>query len=178
MEKIWDAETSKWKAAITKGLNLSLKRDENILYLGASSGTTINHLSDQTNGIIFGVEKSFQMAIPFIKLAKAKNNISPIFCNAREIDYIKKRLFDQKIDILFCDIPSQDQIEILINSSKLIDKKSKILFSLKTQSISQENPYKIYDESKEKLKKHFRIIEETNLEPFHKKHWFFVLKKK
>ena len=59
----WEAKTSKWKAALDAGMDVRLKGDENILYLGASSGTTVGHLSDKTKGIIFAAEKAYQMAI-------------------------------------------------------------------------------------------------------------------
>ena len=79
---------------------------------------------------------------------------------------------------MFQDIPSFDQVEILINASKLIDNDCKIFFSLKTKSISQVDSYDIYKLVKEKLTNFFEIIEETSLEPYHKFHWFFILKKK
>ncbi len=174
----WSSHTSKWKAAQEKGLDVSIKDKDNILYLGASSGTTISHISKLTNGIIFAVENSPQMAIRLINLSEKSKNIAPIFSDARNIDYIKKSIFEKNINILFQDIPSVDQTNILINASNLINTKCKILFSLKTQSISQQNPKQTLKEAKQKLARHFKILQIANLEPFHKKHYFFVMKKK
>jgi len=39
----WDANKSKWKAGLEKGLDILPGRGDNILYLGASSGTTVGH---------------------------------------------------------------------------------------------------------------------------------------
>jgi fibrillarin-like pre-rRNA processing protein len=171
-------QRSKWFAAQKLGLNLGLKGDENILYLGASTGTTVSELSKLTSGIIFAVENSPEMAIPLVKLAFVRKNIAPIFCDARNVSYLKKALHDTKIDILFQDIPARDQIEILIKNSLLVDKDCRILFSLKTQSISQEDSGKTAQLVKEKLQKEFKVLEIKNLEKYHKKHYFFLLKKK
>lgn len=174
----WNPYTSKWKAAQEKGLDVPIKGKDNILYLGASSGTTISHISKLTEGIIFGVENSPQMAIGLVRLAEKNKNIAPVFSDARDTDYIKKEISKKKINILFQDIPSIDQVEILANASKLIDKECKILFSLKTQSISQQEPKKTIEQARKKLTEHFKILQTANLEPFHKKHYFFVLGKK
>ena len=58
-----------------------------------------------------------------------------------------------KINILFQDIPSTDQIRILKDASELVDKDCKILFSLKTQSISQQD----YKEIAKKIEKELNL---------------------
>jgi fibrillarin-like pre-rRNA processing protein len=177
MKTNWNEYTSKWKAAKKLGLDVSLKEKDNILYIGASSGNTVNQISKLTKGIIFAVEISSKMAIGLIKLTKTKNNIAPIIEDARKINSIKNKLFNTKINILFQDIPTKDQIDILINTSKSITGNYKIFFVLKTQSISNQDSEKTFLETNEKLKKHFEILEVKSLEPFQKKHYFFILKK-
>lgn len=177
-KKEWIPWKSKWKAAEEKGLNLKLKGGENILYLGASSGSTISFLSRYTSRVIFGVEKSFKMMVSLIKKTSKIKNLYPLFCDARDLDYIRKMVGSKKINILFQDIPSFDQVDILINASKLVDKDCRIFFSLKMKSISQKANEELLRFIKDKLKSYFVIVEESSLEPFHKGHWFFVLKKK
>jgi fibrillarin-like rRNA methylase len=174
----WNPNKSKWKAALQKGLDIEPNENDNILYLGASSGTTVGQISKLTKGIVFAVENSPDMAIELVKLAEKNKNIAPIFSDARDVDYVKKSLFGKSINILFQDIPSTDQVEILANASNLIDKKGKILFSLKTQSISQQSPQTTFRKTEEMLKKKFKILSSISLEPYHKKHYFFVLEKK
>ncbi|MCK9595700.1 fibrillarin-like rRNA/tRNA 2'-O-methyltransferase [Candidatus Pacearchaeota archaeon] len=174
----WNPNTSKWKAALEKGLNANLTGSENVLYLGASSGTTVGQISKLTKGIVFAVENSPQMAIRLVKLAEKKENIAPIFSDARDTDFIQKAMFKEKADILFQDIPSTDQIRILTNASKLVDKKCRIFLSLKTQSISQKDFKETAKDAEKELKEYFEIVAQTDLFPFHKKHFFYVLKKK
>jgi fibrillarin-like pre-rRNA processing protein len=174
----WNPNKSKWKAALEKGLAIKPNENDNILYLGASSGTTVSQISKLTQGIVFAVENSPDMAIELVKLAEKSKNIAPVFSDARDTDYIKKTMFNKEINILFQDIPSTDQVEILISNSELISKEGKILFSLKTQSISQQAPAITYKEVEKKLNEKFKVISKISLEPYHKKHYFFVLEKK
>lgn len=178
MEKIWDPNHSKWKAALEKGAPIGLKGSENILYLGASSGTTVSFLSDQTSGKIFAVEKSPLMAIPLVKISEERKNIFPIFSDARDIEKISKKLENNKIDILFQDIPTIDQVRIIKEASKLVGKECKIYFSLKTQSISQEPKQKTLQYVKQQLDDLFNITMIEELEPFHQKHYFMILEKR
>lgn len=173
----WEAKTSKWKAALDSGMDVRLKGEENILYLGASSGTTVGHLSGKTKGSIYAVEKAFQMAIPLVRLSEKKENIVPLVCDAGDVSYIKEKIGDEGIDILFCDIPSFNQVDILIKAAELVEKKGKVLFSLKTQSISQDDPKKTMKAIKRGLRERFKVKDVKSLEPHHKKHWFFVLEK-
>lgn len=174
----WNPQTSKWKSAIEKGLKIDLEGSETILYLGASSGTTVSQLSIRTKGTIFAVEKSARMAIPLVKFAEGATNVIPLFCDARDINYIKEKMNGERIDILFCDIPSRDQVALLEHAASLVTQDCKIYLSLKTQSISQKNPEVVMKHVKKELEKTFVVKEVVSLEPFQKKHYFFVLEKK
>ena len=176
--KYWNPNKSKWKAAEKVGLDVKLQGNENVLYLGASSGTTIEHLCKKTSGLIFAVEISPHMAIKLVKLSIQKENIVPIFSDARDTDYIKEKLENTSINILFQDIPSMDQIGILEKNSKLVNKNCRIFLSLKTQSISQKSPEETLKIVKKQLEKNFKIIDMKSIEPYHQKHYFFILEKK
>jgi fibrillarin-like pre-rRNA processing protein len=177
MENLWDPNHSKWKAALEKGMSVELKGDENILYLGASTGTTVSFLSELTKGKIFAVEKAPTMAIHLVRLAQNKNNILPIFADARDTENTKKIIGKTKINILFQDIPSADQIQILKSNAKLFDKDCRIFLSLKTQSISQKSKVETLENVKKELENDFNILEVKELEPFHQKHYFLILQK-
>lgn len=168
----WNPYTSKWKAAIEKGLDVNLSGNETILYLGASSGTTVGNISKITKGIIFAVENSPQMAIRLVKLAEKNKNIVPIFSDARDVEFLKKATFNKQPDILFQNIPSIDQVRILKNASQIVGKECKIFFSLKTQSISQEDYKETAKKVENELKERFLIVQKADLYPFHKKHFF------
>ena len=58
--RVWNPHRSKLSAALLNGLSkLELNKDSTILYLGASTGTTVSHISDiAKNGRIYAVEFS------------------------------------------------------------------------------------------------------------------------
>ncbi len=173
---VWDAKRSKWKAALDLSMDVGLNGNENILYLGASSGTTVGHLSNITNGYIFAVEKSSNMAIPLVRLAEERENIIPLFVDAHDVNYLESKIKDLKINILFQDIPSLDQVDIIKSVSNIVDNECKIFLSLKTFSISKKD-LDIKNEIK-KLEELFEVVDSQTIEKYHKGHMFFILKKK
>ena len=62
--RTWDPFRSKLAAAYIKGLNFEFTDVDKVLYLGASTGTTVSHLSDIVgrSGRIFAVESSTRVA--------------------------------------------------------------------------------------------------------------------
>ena len=55
--RIWNPRRSKLAAALLNGLEgFNLNNDSKVLYLGASTGTTVSHISDICNdGLIYAV---------------------------------------------------------------------------------------------------------------------------
>ena len=112
----WVAYKSKAAAAITKGLkNFPLKFGDKVLYLGASSGTTPSHFSDIVGeqGVIYAVEISERSVRDLNVLAEARPNIIPILANARLPDAYN---WIEKADIVYQDVATDDQSEILIRN--------------------------------------------------------------
>lgn len=82
--RIWNPRRSKLAAALLNGLeNLDISEDAKVLYLGASTGTTISHISDiVTDGRIYAVEFSPTTAKKLVRLARQRTNIAPILGDA------------------------------------------------------------------------------------------------
>ncbi|GAG60789.1 unnamed protein product, partial [marine sediment metagenome] len=100
----WDPFRSKIAALLLENpINNFLSDDLNCLYLGASSGTTISHLSDiVTNGIIYGVEFADRSIRQLIQNTSRRKNIIPIFSDARHPDEFAKSIFSN-IDLIYQD---------------------------------------------------------------------------
>ena len=58
--RVWNPRRSKLSAALLNGLSgMKLEENSKVLYLGASTGTTVSHISDiLTDGLIYAVEFS------------------------------------------------------------------------------------------------------------------------
>ena len=178
----WDTFRSKLAALILENpINNFITDDLNCLYLGASSGTTISHLSDiVTNGIIYGVEFADRSIRQLIQNTSRRKNIIPIFADARYPDKFAKSIFS-KIDLIYQDVSQPNQAEIALNNSNYYLKDSGLLvLAVKSQSIDsiQKSEY-IYDQEKKILEKGgYEIIESINIHRYAANHIVLLVKKR
>ena len=177
--RIWDPHRSKLCGALKKGLkNFAFEEDTKVLYLGASTGTTISHLSDiiSGDGGIYAVEISPQCMKSLLLLCQDRFNILPIHGDARQPQTYAEEL--ETVDVLYQDVAQPDQDEILIKNAKRFLKPNGIAyFCVKSQSIDvTKEPKVIFEEIIKKLEPHFEILEKIKLEPYDKDHLFLVLK--
>ena len=162
--RIWNPRRSKLAAALLNGLeNLDISEDAKVLYLGASTGTTVSHISDiVTDGRIYAVEFSPTTAKKLVRLARQRTNIT------------------EKTDIVYCDVAQPTQSQLFMKNMNLIGKDDAIgALMIKARSIDVvQKPKKIFKEEERKLReKGFKIIEKVKLEPYEKDHIAFVVEK-
>lgn len=180
--RIWDFWRSKPAAAIKKGLkNFPLKKGMKILYLGIASGTTSSHFSDiiENKGLIWGVEISERVLRELIPHAELRGNIIPILADARMPEKYENIVLE-KVDCLYADVASPDQVQILIrNAQKFLKPKGWAIIAIKSQSIDVTKPPKqVYKECLKELEKYFEIIDKVELDPYERAHMFVVMKLK
>jgi fibrillarin-like pre-rRNA processing protein len=172
--RLWDPFRSKLAASIMNNLeDFPFENKTKVLYLGASTGTTVSHISDivGNNGIIFAVEHASRVARDFLdRVAAHRTNIMPILQDARK----PKEYFSVfgKVDVVYVDIAQPDQTEIAIKNCEMFLKKGGYFFLvIKTRSIDvTKAPKRIVEEEIEKLKEKFEIIQSIDLHPFDKDH--------
>jgi fibrillarin-like pre-rRNA processing protein len=178
--RLWDPFRSKLAGAIMKGLkNMPIKPGSTVLYLGASTGTTISHVSDiiDINGLVFGVEVSARVARELMdKVVKYRKNVIPIVEDARRPDRYAQFIF-KKADVLYSDIAQPDATEITLNNSLMFLKKGGYLVLIvKARSIDPVLPTGeiIKREAKKLEDAGFKVIEILNLNPYDKEHGFIL----
>ncbi|MEK6982241.1 MAG: fibrillarin-like rRNA/tRNA 2'-O-methyltransferase [Candidatus Micrarchaeota archaeon] len=175
----WDPFRSKLCAAIKKGLkNFPIDSKSKIMYLGASTGTTISHLSDiLLQGEIFAVEIASQCMKNLLELSELRPNIIPILADARRPqDYVEAG----KVDLIYQDVASPEQAQILIkNAQVFLDTGGLAMVAIKSQSIDvTKEPREVFEAFLNEVSVYFEVLEQFELEPFDKDHLFVVLKKK
>lgn len=180
--RVWDPFRSKLAAAIMNGLEeFPFHNKSIVLYLGASTGTTVSHISDiiGPSGIIFAVEHASRVARDFLdRVASHRTNIMPILQDARKPkDYFT--IFG-KVDIVYADIAQPDQTKIVIDNCDSYLKKDGFLFLvIKTRSIDvTKSPNKIIEEEVERLKSKFFILQRIDLHPYDKDHAMVIARLK
>ena len=178
----WDPFRSKLAALILENpIKNFITDDLNCLYLGASSGTTISHLSDiLTNGIIYGVEFAERSIRQLIQNTSGRKNIIPIFADARYPEKFAKSLFS-KIDLVYQDVSQPNQAEIAINNSNYyLNDEGLLVLAVKSQSIDsiQKSEY-VYAEEKKILEKGgYEILESINIHKYAANHIVLLVKKR
>ena len=178
--RLWDPFRSKLAASIMNELDyFPFKNKTKVLYLGASTGTTVSHISDiiGPNGIIFAVEHASRVARDFLdRVASFRSNIMPILQDARK----PKEYFSVfgKVDVVYVDIAQPDQTKIAIENCEMFLKKGGYFFLvIKTRSIDvTKDPKKIVTEEIEKLKTKFEVLQSIDLHPYDKDHAMVIAK--
>jgi len=178
--RLWDPFRSKLAASVMNNLDyFPFENKSTVLYLGASTGTTVSHISDIVgpNGIVFGVEHASRVARDFLdRVATYRKNIVPILQDARK----PKEYFSVfgKVDVVYVDIAQPDQTQIAIDNCEMFLKKGGYFFLvIKTRSIDvTKAPKRIVDEEIEKLKSKFEILQTIDLHPYDKDHAMVISK--
>ncbi len=179
-ERNWDASSSKLAAALLNGLKtFPFTKGSKILYLGASTGTTVSHISDVvSNGIIYAIEFSERVFRSLLQLSNERNNIAPLLMDAR---LPEKYGWIEKCDVVYCDIAQPDQTTIALRNAQLFLKKGGYLFVvIKSQSIDvTKDPKQVYAEEEQKIRGvGYEVIELIDLEPYEQKHAMIVARKR
>jgi fibrillarin-like pre-rRNA processing protein len=178
--RLWDPFRSKLAASIMNDLDyFPFENKSQILYLGASTGTTVSHISDIVGptGIVFAVEHASRVARDFLdRVATFRKNIIPILQDARR----PKEYFSVfgKVDVVYVDIAQPDQTQIAIDNCEMFLKKGGYFFLvIKTRSIDvTKAPKRIVEEEIEKLKPRFDVLQTIDLHPYDKDHAMVISK--
>lgn len=174
----WVGKRSKVGAAIQNGMDVELRPDMDVLYLGAASGTTVSHFSDiLEDGVIVGVEYSDTVIKGLVDLAERRDNIAPVLGNARNPEEYEEYL--EEYDYVFQDISQKDQAEIFLkNCRKYLKEEGVGLLAIKARSISDALPAgEIFEEVKEKISGDMEIVDEVGLDPYENDHLVIKVRK-
>ncbi|MFH1398492.1 MAG: fibrillarin-like rRNA/tRNA 2'-O-methyltransferase, partial [Candidatus Woesearchaeota archaeon] len=175
----WDPKRSKLAAAILKGLSqLSLRPGNTVLYLGASTGTTVSHVSDIVGkeGFVFAVEFAPRVCRELVFLAEIRKNIAPILADANHPEtYFHKVL---QADFLYQDIAQKNQAEIFLKNQMLLKNGGFSILCVKSRSIDiTKKPRQVFLEVRKQIEQNLTIVDSRFLDPFQKDHCMFVCKK-
>ena len=177
----WDPFRSKLAALILENpLTNLFSEDLKCLYLGASSGTTISHLSDIIHsGIIYGVEFAERSMRQLIQNTSQRPNIIPILADARFPEHYAKYIFTD-VDLIYQDVAQPRQAEIALeNCNYYLKDDGVLIIAIKSQSIDsiKKSEY-IYAQEKRILEKAgLSIVESVNIHKYAANHIILIAKK-
>lgn len=177
----WDPKRSKLGAALKKEISqIGIKEGDYILYLGASTGTTVSHVSDiiGEKGLVFALDFAPRVLRDLVFLAESRNNIAPILADANKPETYAHLACE--VDTVFMDIAQKNQVEIFLKNCKIYLKQGGFgLLALKARSLDvTKYPKDIYKKVRTELEKEMVVVDYRELDPFEKDHALFVCKKK
>jgi len=180
--RVWDPFRSKLSAALIKGLRpMPIRRGSRVLYLGASTGTTVSHVSDIVGptGLVFAVELAHRVARELLEnVVKHRKNVVPIIEDARNADSYK--VVFGGVDVVYCDIAQPDQTAIALANCRRYLRKGHLVLVVKARSIdSTREPSDIVREEAEKVRgAGLEVLQTMELEPFDKDHGLMLASKR
>ncbi|MBT3463619.1 fibrillarin-like rRNA/tRNA 2'-O-methyltransferase [archaeon] len=177
----WDERRSKLAAAIMKRVSqIGLRDNDYVLYLGASTGTTVSHVSDIVgpDGLVFALEFAPRVLRDLVFMAEKRKNIAPILADANQPNTFYNKLC--LVDFVFQDIAQRNQSEIFLKNCAMFLKEDGFgMLSVKSRSIDiSKKPSQIYSEVRQELEKEMLIVDYKMLDPIQKDHCIFVCKKR
>lgn len=175
----WTPYRSKLAAAILNGLEIEIKKDYNVLYLGAATGTTVSHISDiLRNGIIYAIENSPVSMKKLIKVCEKRPNIIPILNDAFHPD--RYAVIVPIVDLIYQDISQRNQAEIFIeNIKRYLKENGTGIIMVKARSINVAmQPKIVYEKVCNYLKENnLKIKQVFELKPYEKDHAVILVSK-
>lgn len=144
-----------------------------VLYLGASAGTTVSHVSDIVGptGCVYAVEFAHRPGRDLINMAKSRTNVIPIIEDARHP--LKYRMLVGMVDTIFADVAQPDQARIVgLNAQYFLKNGGHFVVSIKASCIdSTAPPEAVFAAEVDKMKKdQLKPQEQLTLEPYERDH--------
>ena len=175
----WNPYRSKLAAAILNGLEFEIRKNSNVLYLGAATGTTVSHISDIIkDGLVYAVENSPIAMKKMLNICIKRPNIIPILEDANHPDRYSSIV--NIIDVVYQDISQRNQADIFINNiNRYLSLGGTGILMVKARSIDVSiKPKKAYDLVCLQLEKNdLKIKSLINLSPYEKDHAAIIVTK-
>lgn len=176
----WSARRSKLAAYLSKGgRGFRINGSEDILYLGAASGTTVSHLSDLLpNGRIFAVEFSARPFRDLIALSAQRPNVIPILSDAAQPERYAPFLL-HRVPIIYQDIAQRNQAQLFAeNLRRFLSQDGLGFLAVKARSVNVAQAPRVTYEAvrKELFVRGYDTVETTELEPHERDHAMLVVR--
>jgi fibrillarin-like pre-rRNA processing protein len=167
----WVPNRSKLAAYMRNGgRHFPFVQDSKVLYLGAASGTTSSHVADiVSDGTVYCVEVSPRSFRDLVMVCEKRRNMVPILADATRPDEYGFAV--ESPNVLYQDIAQKGQSSIFMKNLKAFHIKVGLLVVKARSEDVTRDPWDIFREVQEQLRKGGCTVEEViDLEPFEKDH--------
>ncbi len=177
----WNPHRSKMAALAQRARDTPwIDPGADVLYLGASTGTTVSHVSDilQPGNRVFAVEFSPRSVRDLLWNTEPRPNVIPIVDDAGAPERYAPYL-DRHVGTLIQDVAQRHQVDIFLRNLPFLKEGGHGFLFVKARSIDVARPLSdIYAQVADKLRAAgVRVVKVVDLEPFEKDHRAFVVQK-
>ncbi|MFG1449305.1 MAG: fibrillarin-like rRNA/tRNA 2'-O-methyltransferase [Thermoplasmataceae archaeon] len=171
----WDPKRSKLSAAIRKNLrHFPINVNSSLLYLGASTGTTVSHVSDICkNGRITAVEKAYEPFSKLLRLSESRANIFPILEDALKVE--KYGHFIDKPEVLYQDIAQRNQAQIFNTVSSSFKSIEAGILIIKVRAVTSRKGNEEVLKNQLEIIENYKVKELVDLTPYSIANYLAVL---
>lgn len=172
----WDPRRSKLSAYLTSGgTAFPFTPGSNVLYLGASSGTTPSHVADICDGgKVYCVEFAQRMFRDLVGTCETRPNMMPILGDATKPG--EYAMFANSVDIVYQDVAQKRQAEILCDNMDAFGARHGMVAVKARSEDVTASPESIFRMAEEVVRdRGYRVVETRSLEPYEKAHAMIVV---
>lgn len=165
----WNPKRSKLGATFEKGLDTGLVGGDQVLYLGAASGTTVSHVADFA-GPTYAVEFAPRPTRDLVGVAEDRPNLFPLLKDARTpANYA--HVVESGLDAVVQDVATRGQARVALENRRFLADDGRLVAAIKARSEDvTKDPDEVFDRVLGELREGYEVLETTRLEPFHEDH--------
>ncbi len=152
---------------------------KDMLYLGASSGTTVSHMADvlRPEALLYAVEFSPRSVRDLLWNVESRQNVVPILDDAGKPERYSAYI-DRPVGALVQDVAQRHQVDIFLRNLPFLAKDGVGYLFVKARSIDVAKPVRdIFEDVERTLKANgVRVVGSVDMDPFHKEHRALVVR--
>lgn len=166
--RAWDPRRSKLGALLAAGVDTGFAAGDDVLYLGAASGTTVSHVADVA-GPTYAVEFAPRPARDLLDVAADRPNLFPLLKDARAPETYAHVV--EPVDTLIQDVATRGQAEVALANRQFLRPDGRLIAAIKARSedVTRE-PTAVFEEALDRVREGYELLATERLEPYHEDH--------
>jgi len=167
--RAWVPTRSKLAAMLERDLEVGLRSEAVVLYLGAAAGTTVSHVADVA-GPVYAVEFAPRPAADLVRVAQDRPSVIPLLKDAREPEGYA-HVVEADVDVLIQDVATRDQAAVAAANRRFLADDGRLALAIKARSEDvTAQPRAVYDRVLDAIDAEYEVLETASLEPDHADH--------
>jgi rRNA 2''-O-methyltransferase fibrillarin (EC 2.1.1.-) len=165
----WDPHRSKLGAMLEAGLETGFESGDQVLYLGAATGTTVSHVADVA-GPTYAVEFAPRPMRELLTVADSRERLFPLLADARRPESYA-HVVECGLDLLVQDVATTGQARVATENERFLDSDGRLVLAIKARSEDvTRDPGAVFEDSLETLRAAYVILATRELDPYHEDH--------